>query len=111
MIKSTIKRLETLLKGSKDFSLTEKKAILKEVSKGVKKKPELLNKYKDSCTMEMKWFYLCPNCRRVQYQITEDYQYEYDLGIEKRCSYCGQRLDWRAAKREDKNVTIKGDVK
>jgi hypothetical protein len=47
----------------------------------------------------------------VQYQITEDYQYEYDLGIEKRCSYCGQRLDWRAAKREDKNVTIKGDVK
>jgi hypothetical protein len=41
MIKSTIKRLETLLKGSKDFSLTEKKAILKEVSKGVKQKPEV----------------------------------------------------------------------
>jgi hypothetical protein len=30
MIKSTIKRLETLLKGSKDFSLTEKKAMERE---------------------------------------------------------------------------------
>jgi hypothetical protein len=103
MIKSTIKRLETLLKGSKDFSLTEKKAILKEVSKGVKKKPELLNKYKDSCTMEMKWFYLCPNCRRVQYKITKEWQYEHRYWTDKRCPLCGQRLDWRAAEREDKN--------
>jgi hypothetical protein len=79
MIKSTIKRLETLLKGSKDFSLTEKKAILKEVSKGVKQKPELQDRYKDICTLGLKRFYLCPNCRNVQYKIT------------------------RAAEREDKN--------
>lgn len=82
MIKSTIKRLETLLKNSKDFSLTEKKAILKEVSKGVKQKPELQDKFR---------VYLCPNCREVQFRT------------EKRCPYCGQRLDWRAAEREDKN--------
>ena len=103
MIKSTIKRLETFLKGNNDFSQTEKKAILKEVSKGVKQKPELQGKYKDICTLEMQRFYLCPNCREVKYKITEEYQYEQCRLSEKRCSCCGQRLDWRAAEREDKN--------
>lgn len=103
MIKSTIKRLETLLRDSKDFSLTEKKAILKEVSKGVKQKPELQDKYKDICTLELKRFYLCPNCREVQYKITKEYQYEMRWWRDKRCPYCGQRLDWRAAERENKN--------
>lgn len=103
MIKSTIKRLETFLKDSNDFSRTEKKSILKEVSKGVKQKPELKCKYKDICTLEMKRFYLCPNCREVKYKITEEYQYEQCRRSEKRCSCCGQRLDWRAAEREDKN--------
>jgi hypothetical protein len=103
MIKGTIKRLETLLKDSKDFSLTEKKAILKEVSKGVKQKPELQDKYKDICTLELKRFYLCPNCREVQYKITKERQYEHCYWTEKRCPLCGQRLDWRAAEREDKN--------
>lgn len=103
MTENTIKRLETFLKDSNGFSRTEKKAILKEVSKGVKQKPELQSKYKDICTLEMKRFYLCPNCREVKYKITEEYQYEYLRRTEKRCSYCGQRLNWRAAEREDKN--------
>ena len=103
MIKNTIKRLEAFLKDSNDFSLTEKDAILEEVSKGVKQKPELQGKYKDICTLEMQRFYLCPNCREVKYKITEEYQYEYLRRTEKRCSYCGQRLDWRAAEREDKS--------
>lgn len=103
MIKNTIKRLETFLKDSNGFSQTEKKAILKEVSKGVKQKPELQGKYKDICTLEMKRFYLCPNCRIVKYKITEGYQYEQLRWTEKRCPYCGQRLDWRAAERDDKN--------
>ena len=103
MIKNTIKRLETFLKDSNGFSRTEKKAILKEVSKGVKQKPELQSKYQDICTLEMKRFYLCPNCREVQYKITKEYQYERCRWAEKRCPYCGQRLDWRAAEREDKN--------
>lgn len=103
MTKSTIKRLETFLKDSNDFSLTEKKAILKEVSKGVKQKPKLQGKYQDICTLEMQRFYLCPNCREVQYKITKEYQYEQCRQTEKRCHYCGQRLDWRAAERENKN--------
>lgn len=103
MIKSTIKRLETFLKGNNDFSQTEKKAILKEVSKGVKQKPELQSKYQDICTLEVKRFYLCPNCREVKYKITKEYQYGQRRRSEKRCHYCGQRLDWRAAEREDKN--------
>lgn len=103
MTEDTIKRLETFLKDSSDFSLTEKGAILKEVSKGVKQKPELQDKYKDICTLEMRRFYLCPNCRKVKYQITKKYQYEQCRRTDKRCPYCGQRLDWRAAEREDKN--------
>lgn len=103
MTNSTINRLETFLKGSNNFSLTEEKAILKEVSKGVKRKPELQGKYQDICTLEMQRFYLCPNCREVKYKITEEYQYEYLRRTDKRCSYCGQRLDWRAAEIEDKN--------
>ena len=103
MTNSTINRLETFLKGNNDFSLTEKKAILKEVSKGVKRKPELQGKYQDICTLEMQRFYLCPNCREVQYKITKKYQYEQRRWTDKRCPYCGQRLDWRAVEREDKN--------
>lgn len=103
MTNSTIKRLETFLKDSNGFSRTEKKAILKEVSKGVKQKPELQGKYKDICTLEMQRFYLCPNCREVKYKITEEYQYKQFRWTEKRCCCCGQRLDWRAAEREDKN--------
>lgn len=44
-----------------------------------------------------------PNCREVKYKITEEYQYEQCRRSEKRCSCCGQRFDWRAAEREDKN--------
>lgn len=103
MTNSTINRLEAFLKDSNDFSLTEKKAILEEVSKGVKQKPELQGKYKDICTLETKRFYLCPNCQKAKYKITKKYQYEQCRWTEKRCHYCGQRLDWRAAEREDKN--------
>lgn len=92
MIKNTIKRLETFLKGSNDFSLTEKKAILKEASKGVKQKPGLQGKYKDICTLETKRFYLCPNCKRF-------YEEKHDCIMQNQvCEYCGQVLESRKVK-------------
>ena len=91
MTEWTIKKLEKLLDETKanHFSLSEKKSIIAEVSKGIKKplKPyKKLGKYHAQ--------YVCPNCQETKYITNSTYH-------PKRCSVCGQKLDWKDFKIEE----------
>ena len=91
MTEWTIKKLEKLLDETKvnHFSLSEKRAIIAEVSKGIKKPLKPLAKIGKYHAQ-----YVCPNCQETRYITNSTYH-------PKRCSVCGQKLDWKDFKIEE----------
>lgn len=93
MTENTIWKLERLLEDTKvnHFSLSEKRAIIKEVSKGIKKPLLPLRKIGEYYDR-----YVCPNCQETAYITNSTYH-------PKRCSVCGQKLDWKEFIKAEEN--------
>lgn len=91
MSNNTISKMKKFLESNLNFSTTEKTDIITAMEKGIKKPLIFIRKIST-------WhkLYACPRCKKTFFITNNIGDYV------NRCSNCGQKLDWKQFKKEEK---------
>lgn len=95
MTEHTIRKVGAMLLLNKEFSYTEKDDIVIELSKSIKEPLEYVRTLSEAANEHQ---YTCPRCHEGRY-ITNVPRNDFPH----RCSYCGQRFDWKEFKKQEQN--------